>query len=262
MGSQTFFGKMFHLFSSLSSFSLYLLSSLSSSLLFFLFHLVSSFIFDLLSFSLSSFLFSCLLPLVSSPVFHLLSSLFSSLVLSLLLPSSLAFLSSLVFSCLSFSVFFRCLSLSVPVSVCCCCVSLCVVVVVVVVVWRVWCGTLNTAVCTFQTSPCVHSKRFRVYVQNARMFYTCARFARTHGSVLNLHTVMVTLAGVVPVHTVCGEGEKGGRGVQRDTPTPTHCTPTTTHATHNEQAHNTQHTTRKVASSVLLTKICPRKVIT
>ena len=36
--------------------------------------------------------------------------------------------------------------------------------------------------------PCVGSKRLRVYGQNARMCSTCARFARTHGGLLNLHT--------------------------------------------------------------------------
>ena len=36
--------------------------------------------------------------------------------------------------------------------------------------------------------PCVGSKRLRVYRQNARMCSTCARFASTHGSVLNVHT--------------------------------------------------------------------------
>ena len=34
------------------------------------------------------------------------------------------------------------------------------------------------------------------------------------------------------------------------------------HTTHDEQTHNTQHRTRKVALSVLFTKICPRRVIT
>ena len=38
-------------------------------------------------------------------------------------------------------------------------------------------------VCRFKTSPCVGSKRFRVYRQNARMCSTCARFAGTHGGV-------------------------------------------------------------------------------
>ena len=42
--------------------------------------------------------------------------------------------------------------------------------------------------CRFKTSPCVGSERFRVCRQNARICPTCARFAGTHGSVLNLHT--------------------------------------------------------------------------
>ena len=99
----------------------------------------------------------------------------------------------------------------------------------------VWCGTL---------------KNLRVYIQNVPV-----------------------CTGTTPVHTergrcVCvwweegGGGRGKGEGVLRDTPTPTptHCTPTI-HTMHNEQTHNTQHRTRKVASSVLLTKICPRKVI-
>ena len=71
---------------------------------------------------------------------------------------------------------------------------------------------------------------------------TRGRFERTHGGVLNVHTGR----GVC----VCGGGGgEGGGWVQRDTPTPTHCTPTTHTHTHNEQTHNTQHRTRKVASS-------------
>ena len=63
-----------------------------------------------------------------------------------------------------------------------CCV-VCVVVcgVVFVVVWH----AENLRVCT----PCVRSKRSRVYRQHAHMF-----FERTHGDVLNAHT----------------EGERGG----------------------------------------------------
>ena len=65
-------------------------------------------------------------------------------------------------------------------------------------VWCLWCtvcclcvarlGTRNPPVCRYKTSPCVGSKRIRVYRQNARMCSTCARFASTHGSVLNVHT--------------------------------------------------------------------------
>ena len=78
-----------------------------------------------------------------------------------------------------------------------CCVVLCCVVMcgvgagVGVCVWCV-CGAAwhaeKHAVCRFKTSPCVGSKRLRVYRQNARMCSTCARFASTHGSVLNVHT--------------------------------------------------------------------------
>ena len=69
------------------------------------------------------------------------------------------------------------------------------------VCWVVWClrcavcavcgaawHAENTSECRFKTSPCVGSKRIRVYRQNARMLNTCARFAGIHGCVLNLHT--------------------------------------------------------------------------
>ena len=54
--------------------------------------------------------------------------------------------------------------------------------------WCVLCGTMKT--------PCVHSKRARVYVQNVPVCTgttrtcgnTCARGAGTHGDVLNPHT--------------------------------------------------------------------------
>ena len=63
-------------------------------------------------------------------------------------------------------------------------------------VWCLWCVCCvwrglargKPPVCRFQTAPCVGSKRFCVYWQNARMLNTCARFAGTHGSVLNRHT--------------------------------------------------------------------------
>ena len=60
-------------------------------------------------------------------------------------------------------------------------------VVCVVCVWR-GLARGKPFVCSLKTSPCVGSKRIRVYRQNARMCSTCARFASTHGSVLNLHT--------------------------------------------------------------------------
>ena len=37
-------------------------------------------------------------------------------------------------------------------------------------------------------SPCVRSKRFRVYWQHAHMFHTCGLGAGTHADVLNVHT--------------------------------------------------------------------------
>ena len=138
--------------------------------------LSSRFIFIFIFSLVFSFIFSLLVPLVSS----LFALLFSS--------SSLAFLSCLVLSlslslflCLSFSVFFLCLSLSlslslsVRVSVCCggCCCVVCVSRCGRgVCVWS-WCGTLKTCVRTFKTSPCLLAPRPHV----------------------------VTLAGVVPVHT-------------------------------------------------------------
>ena len=37
-------------------------------------------------------------------------------------------------------------------------------------------------------SPCVRSKRFRVYGQQAHMFHTCGLGAGTHADVLNVNT--------------------------------------------------------------------------
>ena len=73
---------------------------------------------------------------------------------------------------------------------CVVCVRVCVVCVRCVCVLCVWRGLARgkPPVCRFKTSPCVGSKRLRVYRQNARMCSTCARFASTHGGVLNLHT--------------------------------------------------------------------------
>ena len=42
-------------------------------------------------------------------------------------------------------------------------------------------STQHVPVCTFKTSPCVPAPR-------AHTFYTCARGARIHGDVLNVHT--------------------------------------------------------------------------
>ena len=73
----------------------------------------------------------------------------------------------------------------VGVGVCWCvlwwCVWLCVV-------WcLLWCGTLKTSVCAFNTSPCVRSKRSRVYRQHAHMYKTCGHVAGTHVTFLT-HT--------------------------------------------------------------------------
>ena len=172
-------------------------------------------------------------------------SLFSSL-LSLSCLSSLCLLS---LSCFSVSL---CLNvpvcLSVPISVCCCGGCCCGRGVWSWCVRVVWCGTLciqNVPVCTSTTPACGN---------------TYGHGTGTHGDVWNVHTG-------ARFERIFGERSKcvcvGKWRGQRDTPTTTstHCTPVT-HKTHNEETHNTQHRTRKVASSVLLTKICPREVIT
>ena len=50
-------------------------------------------------------------------------------------------------------------------------------------------------------SPCVRSKRFRVYRHQAHMFHTCGLGARTHADVLNVHTVFFLRFFTVPQHT-------------------------------------------------------------
>ena len=84
----------------------------------------------------------------------------------------------------------------VCVLVCACvCWCLCVWCVVLSGVWLcvvwclLWCGTLKTSVCAFNPSPCVRSKRSRVYRQHAHMYKTCGHVAGTHGDNLNAHTV-------------------------------------------------------------------------
>ena len=84
-----------------------------------------------------------------------------------------------------------CVRVGVCVSVCVWCVCRCVCVCVCVsCVCRclLWCGTLKTSVCAFNTSPCVRSKCPRVYRQHAHMFFSCGHVAGTHGDVLNVHT--------------------------------------------------------------------------
>ena len=46
----------------------------------------------------------------------------------------------------------------------------------------------GSSVLVSSTPPCVVSKRFRVFRQNARVCSTCGRLAATHKGVLNLHT--------------------------------------------------------------------------
>ena len=50
-------------------------------------------------------------------------------------------------------------------------------------------------------SPCVHSKRPRVYRHHAHMFHTCGLGAGTHADVLNVHTGVFTCFFTVPHHT-------------------------------------------------------------
>ena len=89
-------------------------------------------------------------------------------------------------------------------------------------VWCLWCvcvlcvcgvvcvarlGTRETPVCRFNKSPCVGSKRIRVYRQNARMLNTCARFAGIHGCVFE-----PAHGDVLSIHTGRREGGSGGGG--------------------------------------------------
>ena len=89
----------------------------------------------------------------------------------------------------------------------------------------VCCGTLKTP---------------RVYVQNIPVCTGTGRFERAHGDVLNVHT-----GSVLDGHTGRGVGVClwwRGEGGQRDTPTSTQCTTTTTQrATNKRTTHNTEH---------------------
>ena len=68
------------------------------------------------------------------------------------------------------------------------CVVVCTLCCGVWCVECVWCGSRKTpSVCRFKTPPCVRSRRLHVYPENARM-WTCGRFSRTYGGVLNAHT--------------------------------------------------------------------------
>ena len=80
---------------------------------------------------------------------------------------------------------------------------MCCVLCSALCVCGVWClVSVCGAAWHAEKPPCVGSKRFRVYWQNARMLNTCARFADTHGSVFersqggvwNLHTGCLSLS--------------------------------------------------------------------
>ena len=76
------------------------------------------------------------------------------------------------------------------------------VVCLLVCVWSVCNAAWHAGkppVCRFKTSPCVRSKRLRVYRQNARMLNRCARFAGTHPRRLEC-----THVGVLDGHTERG----------------------------------------------------------
>ena len=118
-------------------------------------------------------------------IFSLLSSVFFCLLFSCLvspLPSSLL---SLSLSSFSVSVFSQC-----GVVVVMCCVVMCCGVCVNVCVCVLVCDTLRNSVCPLNTSPCVRSKRPRVYRHHAHpcLKHMCARGAGTNGEVLNVHT--------------------------------------------------------------------------
>ena len=111
-------------------------------------------------------------------IFSLLSSVFFCLLFSCLVSPHPSSLLSLSLSSLSVSVFLRVVLWSW------CVVSWCVVLCVLV------CDTLRNSVCPLNTSPCVRSKRPRVYRHHAHTCWnTCARGAGANGEVLNVHTV-------------------------------------------------------------------------
>ena len=100
------------------------------------------------------------------------------------------------------------------------------------------------SVCGFKTSPCVRSKRPRVYRHHAYMFqhmcawcrHTRGRLECTHGDVLNLHTVTF-----LNPHT----GFPRFFSVPQHTHThQTHTTTTKQHHDHNDTHHTTQHNTQ------------------
>ena len=199
--SNIFHKVFFHLVSSLSLF-IFLSFSLSDSLFFFMLSLLFSSIFSLLS-SLFSPLSSLLSPLSS-----LLSPLFSSLVSSLLFHLHLS--SCLVSSSLVLSRLFLCLPLFLSLSLLCCVVCVVVVLVLLVVVVCVWCVCVRVAARwkNVEKTRVWIQKRLRVNIRNVLVYAgttrTCARGARTHGDVLNVHT-----EGVLYIQFCVLHGEQG-----------------------------------------------------
>ena len=154
-----------------------------------LFHLVSSFSFIFSRFFILSLLLSCF-----SLLFHLLLSCLVSP-----LSSSPAFLSLSVSVSLSLSLCLRVMLCVVLCGVCRCgrgVVGGRGVCLVCVCVLRHAEQTWKNPCVDSKTSPCVHSKRPRVYGHHAHMCfnmcawcqYTRGRFERTHGDVFNGHT--------------------------------------------------------------------------
>ena len=60
---------------------------------------------------------------------------------------------------------------------------------------------LNVSVCTFKTSPCMPAPRAHVFQHVGVVRYTRGRFERTHGDVLNLHTVFSSVSHHTPHRT-------------------------------------------------------------
>ena len=141
-----------------------------------LFSSLSLFIFSSRALSfIFSFIFACLVfHLLFRLLFHLRASLFSCLVFSSSVLSCLL-LFRLLLSSLSLSSFSvspclcRCLSMSLS--------PFCVVVVVCTLKNPV-CTFQSVPVCTFSTSPCVRSKRLRVYRDHLHMLKPMCAWCR------------------------------------------------------------------------------------
>ena len=114
----------------------------------------------------------------------------------------------------------RLLRRSLPRLYCCCCCCVCLLLCVVVLGGEEKGVCIeHFPVCTFNT---LHSKRPRVYRQNAHMYEICERFAGTRGDVLNVRT----------------------GGFQRATPNTHHTRRTHSHTQQRHHVHShTQHNT-------------------